>query len=133
MVGAFDSGTGGDLIFNLDESDLEPTEIDVSLDPSGSFDSKSGSATLSGTVTCSDGAVAFIDVSLEQRVGRRVISGFGGAFVECDGTSQPWSAVVVGENGLFKGGKAVAIVFGEACGLFDCGIDFEETTVRLRR
>ena len=37
------------------------------------------------------------------------------------------------DNGLFKGGRAVAVTFAVACGAIDCGEDFEEQIVKLRR
>ena len=55
------------------------------------------------------------------------INGFG--FIEgftCDGTVQPWSAEVFGDNGIFKGGKALTVTFAFACGQFFCGEGFDE-------
>ena len=133
LVGAFDSGPGGTLVFNVDETNLQLPEIDVTVDPIGSFDPSTGTATITGTVTCSEGAeFAFVDVSLSQRVGRFIIRGFGGTEVTCDGTSQAWSVEVFGETGLFKGGRAEAGVFAQACNVVLCSFDFEEATVRLR-
>jgi hypothetical protein len=89
---------------------------------------------VSGTVTCSGEAdFAFVDVQLRQQVGRFVVDGFGSIEVICDGTTQPWSVEVFPSNGLFKGGRAVALTFAVACGFIDCGTDFEEAIVRLRR
>jgi hypothetical protein len=126
-------GNGGTLSITVDVAPPPPT-VDVTVDPVGHFN-KSGSATISGTVTCSgEVEFTFIDVQLTQRVGRFSITGFG--FVEgfvCDGTTQPWSVEVFGSNGLFKGGRAVAVTFAVACDAFSCGEDFEQTTVRLRR
>jgi hypothetical protein len=133
MVGAFASGDGGNLTFSVDESDFQPTDVEVTIDGIAKFNSKTGSAYLSGTVTCTDGAVAFLDAGLEQRVGRRTVTGGGSTFVECDGTSQAWTVEVVGDNGLFKGGQARTLVFAEACGIFDCDADLEERSVALRR
>jgi hypothetical protein len=133
MIGAFSSGPGGSLVFSLDESTLEPTQLEITVDPRASFDARTGSATITGTATCTEGAFGFMDVNLEQRVGRRSVVGFGFAFVECDGTSQAWSAEVFGDNGLFKGGPALATVFAEACGILDCAFDFEQRAVMLRR
>jgi hypothetical protein len=126
-------GNGGTLVISVEEAP-PPPEIDITVDPVGTFDPRSGSATISGTVTCSaDADFAFIEAELRQQVGRFVITGFGGLDVLCDGTTQSWSMEVFGSNGLFKGGRAVAVTFAIACGLFDCGFDFEEQLVRLRR
>lgn len=135
---AFDDGTdgsgnGGTLEITIDEAPPPPT-VDVTIDPVGSFNKHTGSATISGTVTCTgDPDFTYIEVQLTQKVGRFTISGFG--FVDgfvCDGTTQPWSAEVLGSSGLFKGGRAVAVTVAVACGAFSCGEDFEEARVMLR-
>jgi hypothetical protein len=126
------SGNGGTLEIVVDVAP-PPPEVDVTVDPVGTFNSQTGSATITGTVTCTGEAdFAFIDVELSQSVGRFVISGFGSTGFTCDGTTQPWSVEVFGSNGLFKGGRAVSVTFALACGAFSCGEDFESTTVMLR-
>lgn len=130
---AFDdqeTGTGGILSIVVDELPPPPS-VDITIDPRGSFDSKTGVATVTGTITCDEGAFAFIDLGLRQRVGRFFLSGFGGTAMECDGTSQPWSVEVQPETGLFKGGKAHVDAFAEAC-TFNCGFDDEQRTISLR-
>lgn len=126
------SGVGGNLELLVDLAPPPPT-VDVTVDPVGQFHTD-GSATVSGTVTCTGDAFdTFIEVQLRQRVGRFVISGFGGTFFVCDGTTQAWSADIFADNGLFKGGRAANVTVAFACGAFECATDFEETTVRLRR
>jgi len=106
----------------------------VTVDPIGTFNA-SGSATITGTVTCTGAAdFSLIQVQLTQRVGRFTITGFGAlesGFV-CDGTTQPWSIEIFGSNGLFKGGRAASVTIAVACGVSGCGQDFDETTVMLR-
>ncbi len=125
------SGNGGNLVLSVTEAP-PPPEIDITIDPVGTFNAQTGSVTLTGTVTCTEGAFAFIDASLTQRVGRFTVRGFGFADALCDGSAQPWTMEVIGETGLFKGGQAVAVAFGQACN-FDCGFTEETATVRLRR
>jgi hypothetical protein len=129
------SGNGGTLDITIDAAPPPPA-IDIAVDPVGSFDKVTGSATISGTLTCSGEAFfTEVDVQLTQNVGRFTISGFGGIFSEgpvCDGTAQPWSVEVFGQTGKFKGGRAVAVTFAFACGSFDCGFDEETTKVMLR-
>ena len=75
---------------------------------------------------------AFLDVQLSQRAGRVFIQGSG--FVEplsCDGTQQPWTVTTEWSSGLFKGGKADAQIFAEACGAESCGSFQAVTTVTL--
>jgi len=127
------TGNGGMLSLSVDLAPPPPS-VDVTVDPVATFDSQTGSATVTGTVTCSgtDIEFAFIDVQLSQRVGRFIVSGFGSTGFACDGTTQDWSVEVFGQNGLFKGGKAASLTFAVACDPFQCGEDFEERTIRLR-
>ena len=125
------AGNGGMLSIAVDEVVL-PT-IDITVDPTGTFNPQTGSATISGTATCTDASSGQIFVELSQQVGRFTVSGFGFAEVLCDGTPQSWSAEVIGSNGLFKGGRAVAFVSASACGEEFCGDDFEQVRVQLRR
>jgi hypothetical protein len=126
--------TTGTLVVHVEEAP-PPPEVDVTVDPIGSF-TKAGSAIITGTVTCtSDEPVefTFIDVEVRQRVGRFTIAGFGSTDYICDGTTQTWAVEVFGETGQFRGGHAVSVTFAVACGEFFCGEDFEEQTVKLRR
>jgi len=128
-----EAGNGGTLQLTVDEAPPPPT-VDVTVDPVGRFDSRSGTVTVSGTVTCTGAVdVGFVDVLLEQRVGRVLIRGFGGVEFACDGQTNPWSALVIGDNGLFKGGKAASLTFATACDLFTCGFDEEAVTIQLKR
>jgi hypothetical protein len=119
-------GNGGYLEFTIDEPGPPPT-LEVTVDPRGTFDARTGAATLTGTYLCapSDGGTidyAFLDVSLSQRAGRVYIQGSG--FLEplqCDGTGQGWTVTTEWANGLFKGGKAEAQVYAEACSAESCG------------
>jgi hypothetical protein len=128
-----ESGNGGTLVIEVSEAP-PPPEVDVTVDSVGSFDSRTGSATISGTVTCSGEDIDFagIEIQLRQRVGRFIVNGFGFGEVACDGDTHSWSVEVSGDNGSFKGGQATALVSAFACS-FDCGSDFEEATVKLRR
>jgi hypothetical protein len=124
---------GGTLEISIDVAPPAPT-IDVTVDPTGTFNKLTGSATISGTVACTgDVEFAFIEIQLTQSVGRFTISGYGFAEgLTCDETAQPWSAEVFGQSGLFKGGRATALTFAVACDLLQCGFDEDQTVVRLR-
>lgn len=132
LVFDFDeTGNGGTLQISVAEVP-PPPEVDVTVDPVGTFEN-SGGATISGTITCDEGAFAFIDLSASQRVGRFIVRGVGSTAIECDGTLQTWTIDVFPDTGLFKGGKVEVSVFAYACGEFDCGFDEEQVTVRLHR
>jgi len=125
-------GNGGTLAINVSEIP-PPPEIDVTVNRTGSFNSKTGAATITGTVTCvGDADFAGIETEVRQNVGRFTIVGFGFTEVTCDGATRPWSLEVIPDNGKFSGGKAVTVTLAFACGVFDCGVDFEERIVQLR-
>ena len=125
------TGNGGQLELLVDEAP-PPPEIHITVNPTGTFDQKTATATLSGTVLCSGRAdFAFIQGELRQSVGRITIVGFFDQEVGCDGTTQPWTAVVAGENGRFGGGKAASVTFAFACGQVFCGEDYVERIVKL--
>ena len=130
-------GNGGTLDITIEEvlPPPPPPLVDVTVDPVGHFDASTGAATISGSVTCT-GVADFggIQVQLRQTVGRFVISGLGSTqFVGCDGTAHPWSADVVAENGLFKGGRASSVTSAFAFGPGGSGQDSEQGAVMLRR
>jgi hypothetical protein len=126
------AGNGGTLEINIEEIPPPPT-VDVTVDPVGRFH-KDGSATISGTVTCSgDAFESFIEVSVRQTVGRIFINGFGATEFACDGSTHAWSAEVIPDNGTFRGGRTATVTVATSCGEFDCGTDFEETIVKLRK
>ena len=127
-----EAGNGGTLEITVDVAPSPPT-IEATVDPIGQFDSATGGAYLSGTVTCDEGAdFAFVDLQLTQRVGRLLIRGYGGADVVCTGEPEPWTAFIMGDNGTFKGGKAVNVTFGVACNINGCGEYVADQTVQLK-
>jgi hypothetical protein len=129
------AGTGGALEISIDAAPPPPT-VDVTVDPIGHFNRLTGSATISGTLTCTGDALDLqVAVSLTQNVGRFTITGFGSLFFDtpvCDGTAQPWSVEVFGFNGTFKGGHAVSVTSAAACNLGSCSFDSEEQIIKLR-
>jgi hypothetical protein len=127
-------GNGGTLQIQVAELP-PPPEVHVTLNKSGQFNAATGSATISGTVTCTGGPAdfTFIDISVRQVVGRIFIDGFGSIEgFTCDGTTQAWSAEIFPFNGTFRGGKALTVSFAVACGPFLCGLDFQERVVQLK-
>jgi hypothetical protein len=126
--------TTGTLVVHA-EAAPPPIAVDVTVNPTGTFNPTTGSATISGTLQCPNETAnfAFVSVNLSQSVGRFTIFGSGSIDAVCTGTPQPWSVEVFPFNATkFSGGKAVSVTFAFACGNFTCGEDFEERTVRLR-
>ena len=110
MVGAFGSGSGGNLVLTVGE--FEPLNVEFRVNGSGSFD-RAGNAIIRGTVTCS--RLAYIEMAgdVQQSVGRRVIRGASGVFIECNGETA-WDMFISGQNGRFAGGPAQVYMVGTA-------------------
>ena len=125
-------GNGGTLQINVAEAP-PPPELTLTVNPRGTFDSHTGGARISGTITCTGEAdFSFIDVQVRQKTGRVFIDGEG--FIEgfiCDGSTQDWTADVLPFNGIFKGGRTITVTFAEACGAFQCGDGFDQSIVSL--
>jgi hypothetical protein len=126
------AGNGGTLQINVAEAP-PPPELTLTVNPRGTFDSHTGGARISGTITCTGEAdFSFIDVQVRQKTGRLFIDGEG--FIEgftCDGSTQAWTTDVLPFNGVFKGGRTITVTFAEACGAFECGDGFDQSIVSL--
>jgi len=136
MVFDYDGvGNGGAL--ELTMNDLPPPPVvSLTVDPSGSFNAKTGAATIRGTVTCSGGnefGKNNIYVQVTQVVGRLKIIADGGTDFICDGTTRAWSFGLFSNSGKFAGGKASVSAYANACGDFDCGFAEVERTVTLKK
>lgn len=128
-------GNGGTLRISFADTPPPPT-LDVTVDPTGFVNAKTGVATITGTVTCTDADFVDVFTQLDQRIGSRAtLSGFGDFVTDgslCTGTPQPWSSDVVPQGGHFAGGKSASFSFSIACGVVECAFGFDEQTVKLR-
>lgn len=128
-------GNGGTLELSVAEAP-PPPEVHLTLDPTGTFNPRTGAAIVGGTLTCSGVVRAmYLDAYLSQQAGRFEIRGYGYAYVNlaaCDGTRQQWWLTVNGANGKFAGGHATLSVFFAACGPFFCSDEQVTGTIRLR-
>ena len=135
LVVDFSAGTGGTL--RLSVSEIAPPEAHFTIDPFGSFDPRTGVATVRGTASCSSGAYAFGYLSLAQPVGAgrlATITGSGYPYMPtCDGSTHPWSAEVHPASGRFVGGHANVSAYFYACNMFECKVDSAQQDVTLRR
>jgi hypothetical protein len=123
MVGSFGDSPGGHLVFNVIVSVLGLT-----IDPTGSVDAKTGVATITGTVTCSEPVSGTVDGQVRQQIGRANITGGFFTSFECAGVT-PWQAQVISDNGLFVAGRVE--VFARAFA-FDRDFTQAVATVRLK-
>lgn len=133
MVGAFDSGPGGQLQLAAFETvPAPPVELTVELDDVGRVDPSTGAAWLTGTVSCQNGDFVELFGQLEQRAGRVIISGFGFDFLPCDGQPAAFELPIEEANGRFTAGRANALVNAFACSDEECTEAFDEQPIRLR-
>jgi len=126
-------GNGGNLSISFNEIPPPPT-LEITVNRYGTFNPRTGTATISGTYTCTNGDFIDVFVDARQTVGRFFISGSGGFFDfgTCDGEPHPWSAEIFPQNGVFRGGKTLTLTFAFSCGPFECASGFVEQRVQLR-
>ncbi|XYI02337.1 hypothetical protein ACMHYB_22290 [Sorangium sp. So ce1128] len=126
MVGSYGIAPGGNLVFTMDFAP-PPLDIELTIDGQGSFDPASGTAVVSGTVTCSR-PISSVDIfgELLERAGHLAIRGFFSTNVPCDGET-PWSATAISDYAYFKGGQATvtatAQAFDPEAGEFDQDVE----------
>ncbi len=124
-------GNGGTLNISVGEAPPPPV-LDVTIAKAGHFNAKTGMATIYGTLSCTGGDVEgknFIDVLVDQTVGRLRFSGEGFTTFSCDGTTHTWSADVWSWTGKFAGGKATVRMYAVATG--SGGSDYREATATV--
>ena len=86
-----------------------PLQLGASLANQGSVDARTGSATISGTVTCSRTISLVLAGRLDQALGNRApITGFYSVPVECTAPATSWSATVAGSSRLQPGDATVS-------------------------
>jgi hypothetical protein len=126
-------GNGGTLNLSIDVIPPPPT-VDITVNPVATFNSRTGTATVSGTATCTgEPGSGFVQTVLTQQAGRFIVrgGGFSPDFL-CDGTTRSWSLEVPPDGSKFAGGKAASSTTAFVCASFGCGFDSEERTIQLR-
>jgi hypothetical protein len=131
VFGDVPGSLGGTLEISVFETVMP--DVALTVDPIGHFHARSGTATVSGTASCSGADFASVSGTLRQSVGRFVIDGFFFLGIPCDGTTHTWTADVVAQGGKFAGGKASVEAGVFACGLAGCDQAFVQQPVRLTR
>jgi uncharacterized protein DUF6299 len=110
-----------------------PPELGLTVNSTGTFNPKTGTATISGTYTCTNAFFVNIFGNVTQSVGRFKVQGSFSTFdVQCDGQVHPWSAEATSFNGTFAGGKALTVTIGFSCGITFCTQASVEQTVQLK-
>jgi hypothetical protein len=127
------SGNGGQLSISFNEIPPPPV-INITIDPYGKVNTRSGVATVTGTYTCSGGDFLEVYGDATQEAGRFTVLGnfYFSNSGTCDGTARKWSAAVYPNAGKFAGGKAMTVTLAYACGVFECGYGYTEQVVILQ-
>ncbi|MBZ5493094.1 MAG: hypothetical protein LAO76_19430 [Acidobacteriia bacterium] len=108
-VSSFSTVSPADLVFNLVPS-LPPLAITPSVTKFGTVDPTTGTATITGSVSCTKQAFVTLSGQLKQTHGNTPITGFFSVFVPCDGIT-PWNATIQTVATLFHG-RSVALFTG---------------------
>ena len=90
------------------------TVVTITIDPNVAVNATTGSAVVTGTVTCSpragDQFGLRLDLTQQQKVGKTttVVQGVGFAGINCATSAQSWSVPVAPASGAFQNGDAQA-------------------------
>ncbi len=113
---------------------LVPFDLGLVLSSSGGVDTRTGVATVRGTVTCNREAHGYVSGELSQVVARRAqVDGFFFAEFDCSPPSATWVAAATPTTGRYIAGKATASASASACdAIISCDGDQGTRIVTLR-
>jgi hypothetical protein len=84
-----------------------PLTLELTLDRQGAVQRVRGTATVTGTIKCSQATTVQLSGTVTQRASRLVlVTGFFGISTQCSTTPIPWSASVAGSGAPFNAGPA---------------------------
>jgi hypothetical protein len=110
-VSSFSPFVLGNLVFNLVPVQAPPLlVITPSVTKFGTIAPTTGTATISGSISCTKQAFVTLSGQLKQTHGNTPITGFFSVFVPCDGIT-PWSTTIQTAAALFHG-RSVALFTG---------------------
>jgi hypothetical protein len=113
------------------EGEGEGIAIDVTQE-SATVNTQTGEVTISGTVTCSGAADAYINVSLMQPIGReKGVEGFSYGLVQCGPDGEPYTLSLFAYRGRFGPGRAVLTLNASACDWYTCDSANSQQSVKL--
>jgi hypothetical protein len=127
-------GNGGTLRIAFTETPFP--HVDITVNPNGTVNARTGIATISGTYTCADGEFIQASGTARQSVGR--VATITGVILfsevgTCDGEPHSWSAEVLPQSGEFRGGKVLAEIGAISCDQSaNCAQESVAQTVQLR-
>ncbi|MDQ3897424.1 MAG: hypothetical protein M3326_09325 [Actinomycetota bacterium] len=117
----------------------------VDVAATGTLVAKGAAVIVPVTVTCDPstmppfpfpipGPGSSVSVSVTQRSGNRIVQGYGGAPVTCDGTAQTVDVLVTASGAPFKHGPAVVTVTMFECDVFaGCHPATDTAEITLRK
>jgi Family of unknown function (DUF6299) len=122
---------GGQLVINVTAGE-PPPEVSMTVDDVGQVNTETGTATLSGTYTCTGTAdLTLVQGRLSQQQGDvHVVGEFDRSDLTCGGTF-PWSAEVLPGSGKFEPGLAATIALTAGCNQLGCNTYETLEVVRL--
>jgi Family of unknown function (DUF6299) len=123
----------GFLALRLRQDEASAHVSALTIDPAGTVSRDGFRVGLTGTLNCTAGESASIDISVSQFArGQTLVSAQGFANFQCDGVEQNWAITAHSSTGFLKNGQANARA---RLTTFRDGFDFKIATanVKLRR
>jgi hypothetical protein len=113
---------------------LPPLNISMSINSSGNVNTRTGVASLRGSVTCNRATHVFINGELKQTVAQRaLLDNFFSTELDCSPASASWVATIAPTSGRYIAGKAAATASAYSCDQFgSCASSQSVRTITLR-
>lgn len=96
----------------------QPLQVQIQVHSPGRLVAKGAGVDVPVTASCSGIFLQSgdISISLTEAVGKGLATGYGGAIIDCTGTTQKIDVLVIAQSGkAFARGKAIANAFISAC------------------
>src|SRR3954452_8013513 len=125
-------GNGGILILSLEK--FVAAELQFRAHGGGKVSPRTGAAHLSGTFSCAGTEVGgeAVQLYLSQQTGSFTAFGYGNAWLmPCDGAVHPWEINAQIYSGRFVGGEATLNSEARVCGVLECPLLLDTTSIRL--
>jgi len=109
-----------------------PLLLDVRIQPTATLVARGAAVDAGVEVTCAGASNAYLSVSIVQRVGSEVATGYGSTQVGCTNQRQTVLVRVMASQGkAFKKGTAAADAQISACTFQVCGTETDQATISL--
>lgn len=111
-----------------------PLLLEIHVNSPATLVARGAAADVTVQIECAGARTAFVDVSLTERAGSQIATGFGSTEVGCTDANQTVLITVTAQSGqAFKKGTAVANGFISACtpDFSICGSEQDQRTIDL--